>query len=754
MRIAEAFVELRVDSKGAQADVKKQAQSLGSTFAQVFGAAAFGAGLKKAIDEGSRLEQSVGAIDAIFGKAGKTIDQWAKDAAKNLGLAESEAREALALIGAQLKNFGFDVEEARDKGQVLVELGADLAATFGGTTVEAIEALTSALRGEMDPIERYGVSLNDARLKAKALELGLYSGKGALDANAKATAALELITEQTATSQGQFARELDTVAGRQKVATAEAMNSAASLGQNLAPIYERIVEVVGFLAKAFGDLPAPLQYATVGLAGFAALSGPIESAVGAIGKATDGIKGMGAASKWALGSTVAILGVALVAWTLFRKEEDEAAKAARELNKSLMDATRSLDLQEIALLSAADAAEKYGDALYSEADKAARQKVIDNKLLQDSLLQLGISIDDFVAASRDEQAALEMSSKVMAAVKARKDELTAAFRRGEIATEAELKQLRDHNVDPMLRNYDALLDALGLYASAANKSADELMRLTRLGDENAAAALFMSAAWEDLDWWQKAVVRTTLTTAEATEESADALYEQADAATASERAIADLESAFSGLLGTLDDRDALRNMQQSFDDLQQKALDAWYAAASGSADAEQAQRDYQQAVDDAKRDVIEFAEEIGDIPPEAVSEIIALIDEGKLAEAETKLAALERERRIMFSAVIDPATDQITIGKLGQVRLMAMGGLVRSATPAIVGEAGTEAVLPLTRPDRMAQILADPEVGGPVAAAMGGGGGATHHHTWHVYGAERSFVADIARQMRIIEAGG
>lgn len=723
MKIAEAFVELRVDSRGAQADVKKQAQSLGSTFAQVFGAAAFGAGLKRAIDEGSRLEQSVGAIEAVFGSAGKAIDQWAKDAARNMGLAESEAREALTLIGAQLKNFGFDVEEARDKGQVLVELGADLAATFGGTTVEAIEALTAALRGEMDPIERYGVSLNDARLKAKALELGLYSGKGALDANAKATAALELITEQTAAAQGQFARELDTVAGKQAVAAAEAKNAAADLGQNLAPVYERIVEVVGFLAKAFGELPAPLQLATVGLLGFAALSGPIGGAVEAIKSATGAIQAMGTTSKVALGATVAILGVALAAWALFRDRQDEAAVAAEELTRNLLGATKSLDLQEIALLSAADAAAKYGDALYAEADNAVRQKVLDSKLLQDALLQLGISIDDFVAASRDEQAALEMSGKVMAAIQARKDELTRAYARGEIATEAELKQLRDYDADPKLRAYNALIESLDLYASAASKSADELYRLTQLGDKNAAAALFMSSAWEDLDWTQKAIVRVTLATADATEESADSLYEQADAATASERAIADLESAFAGLLGVLDDRDAVRNMQQAFDDLQQKATDAFYAAASGSEDAEQAQRDYQQQLDDTKRRVIEFATEIGNIPPEAVSEVIALIDQGKLAEAEAKLAALERTRRVMFSAVVNPATNQITIGKNGQVTLFADGGVVRTATPAIVGEAGAEAVLPLTRPDRMAQILSDPEVGGPVAAAMGGGGG-------------------------------
>ncbi len=142
MNIATAYVEIRADTSKAEKDVRKQAQSLGGTFAGIFAAAAFGAGLDRAIQSGSRLEQSVGAIEAVFGSSGKVVDKWAKDAAKNMGLSEAAARESLSLIGAQLKNFGFDLDEARERGQELVGLGADMAATFGGTTADAVDALS------------------------------------------------------------------------------------------------------------------------------------------------------------------------------------------------------------------------------------------------------------------------------------------------------------------------------------------------------------------------------------------------------------------------------------------------------------------------------------------------------------------------------------------------------------------------------------------------------------------------------------
>jgi hypothetical protein len=105
----------------------------------------------------------------------------------------------------------------------------------------------------MDPIERYGVSLNDARLKAEALSLGLYSGTGDLTANAKASAALAAITKQTSAAHGQFARELDTVAGKQAVASAQAENAAASLGDVLAPAAKVLTDVLAKLAVEVKD---------------------------------------------------------------------------------------------------------------------------------------------------------------------------------------------------------------------------------------------------------------------------------------------------------------------------------------------------------------------------------------------------------------------------------------------------------------------------------------------------------------------
>jgi hypothetical protein len=217
---------------------------------------------KTAVTAAARLEQSMGATEAVFRGNTAEMNRWAEGAAESMGLSEAAARESLSLIGAQLKNFGFSLDEAQSQGQGLVQLGADLAATYGGTTVDAVSAVTAALRGERDPIERFGVSINEATVKAKALAMGLYNGTGTITQNAKATATLALIYDQASDAAGQFARESDTVAGANQIAAAKAENAAASIGEALAPAYAQAVKLATKVSEAVVFLAGSEQAAS------------------------------------------------------------------------------------------------------------------------------------------------------------------------------------------------------------------------------------------------------------------------------------------------------------------------------------------------------------------------------------------------------------------------------------------------------------------------------------------------------------
>ena len=271
------------------------------------------AGLYKAGEAAADLEQAVGGTEAVFKGTSGVIDEFAKDAATNFGLSERAAREATTSIGGQLKGLGFSVDEAADKAIELTGVAADLAATYGGTTAEAVAALGAAFRGEADPAERFNLFLNQNRVNAEAVALGLAETTSQVDANAKAQATLSLITRQSADAQGQFAREAGAAAGSMAIAAAEFENAKASLGQSIAPIMADVAQKVSGLASGFqkaneasgGLLSSLAAYGTIALTA----GGGIAYVVGKAIELKSSLKDAGNAGKL-LGSA-AVLGGAI-----------------------------------------------------------------------------------------------------------------------------------------------------------------------------------------------------------------------------------------------------------------------------------------------------------------------------------------------------------------------------------------------------------------------------------------------------------
>ena len=207
---------------------------------------------KQAVDSASRAEQAFGALDSVFGKNADVVKAWANDAATSVGLSKSEYAEFASVIGAQLGNLGVPMDKVAGNTNDLITLGADLAATFGGSTADAVDALSAALRGESDPAERLGLNLSQTAVNARLAEKGMDKLTGSALTSAKAQTVMELATEQAGGAVGQFGRESDTVAGQTQIAAARFEDMKAALGEALLP-------AVTMVASALGDLAGWVQ---------------------------------------------------------------------------------------------------------------------------------------------------------------------------------------------------------------------------------------------------------------------------------------------------------------------------------------------------------------------------------------------------------------------------------------------------------------------------------------------------------------
>lgn len=200
------------------------------------GVAEVGRGMADIVNKAGQLEQSVGAIDSVFKESAGQMHAWSDQAATSVGLSKNEFNELGTLIGAQLKNGGTAMAELAPQTNKLIGLGADLSSMFGGTTREAVEALSSALKGERDPIERYGVSLKQSEIDAKAAALGFEKVGGSFSNEAQQAATLALIMEQTKDAHGNFAKESDTYAHKVQVLSQQWENFTTGLGQAFLPV--------------------------------------------------------------------------------------------------------------------------------------------------------------------------------------------------------------------------------------------------------------------------------------------------------------------------------------------------------------------------------------------------------------------------------------------------------------------------------------------------------------------------------------
>lgn len=225
------------------------------------GAAAFAAS-QKAAD----LAETQSKVGVIFGDSAGKLDAWAKAAPTALGQTQQAALDAASQFATMGQAAGLSGDDLVSFSTQLTTLGSDLASFNNTSPEEAVAALGAALRGESEPLRKYGVMLNDATLKAEATKLGIYDGNGALTDQQKILAAQSAIMAKTKNAQGDFARTADGAANKQRILTATMEQTTTELGNVFLPILQTVTNALAAFAGWVRD-NQPLVLALAGVIG-------------------------------------------------------------------------------------------------------------------------------------------------------------------------------------------------------------------------------------------------------------------------------------------------------------------------------------------------------------------------------------------------------------------------------------------------------------------------------------------------------
>lgn len=270
--VGDLVVKLKADASGVDQGID-QAKSKFDGFKSVVQGVAMGAGMAVAnfavqagqsllqfgadsISGASDLNETLSKTSVLFGDSASAVTAFADTASTQFGQSKQQALDAAATFATFGSAAGLAGDDLVGFSTGFVGLASDLASFNNTSPEQAIQAIGAALRGESEPLRAYGVLLDDASMRQKALELGIVATtKDALTPQQKVLAAQALIYEQTSAAQGDFARTSDGLANQQRILDAQMANLQATMGEALLPVVLAFTSAANDLA---GQVLPPL----------------------------------------------------------------------------------------------------------------------------------------------------------------------------------------------------------------------------------------------------------------------------------------------------------------------------------------------------------------------------------------------------------------------------------------------------------------------------------------------------------------
>lgn len=253
-------IQIGADTSRLNKDLQKGeglVKSFGHAASRAFDGAVLAAGAfvtKIAIDgvkAASDLNETISKTEVLFGKSAKTVEGWAEANANAMGQTRQQALDAASTFAIFGKQAGYTNDKLVNFSTKFTTLASDMASFSNTSPDEAIQALGAALRGESEPIRKYGVLLSDAAIQAKAYSDAEIAGnkryfsmqgkKEVLNDQGKLLARYKLILEQTTAAQGDFARTSDGLANGQRILNAQWQDAKLKIGEALLPSIKELV---------------------------------------------------------------------------------------------------------------------------------------------------------------------------------------------------------------------------------------------------------------------------------------------------------------------------------------------------------------------------------------------------------------------------------------------------------------------------------------------------------------------------------
>lgn len=217
------------------------------------GGAAAAVGLYKGVQAAASLNESLSKASAVFGPEAKAITDAADEMAKKFGTSKQTFVDMATEAGILAQGIGgLNNKDAAQFGAKITKMADDLVsfADVAGGVPEAMQRISSGLRGESEPMSRYGVIMQEDQVKAEALRMGIAKLGKELTQQQKFAARASLLETGLAKARGDHERTAGSAKNRQREVGGRGANVLTDVGQAVLPAWTEVINVVNRAAVA------------------------------------------------------------------------------------------------------------------------------------------------------------------------------------------------------------------------------------------------------------------------------------------------------------------------------------------------------------------------------------------------------------------------------------------------------------------------------------------------------------------------
>jgi len=333
---------------------------------------------------------------------------WSEELSKSLGLNAYNVRKTVGTYNVMLASMGMSEQAAYDMATSLTKLSYDMASFYNLSNEDAMAKLQSGISGEVEPLKRLGIVVNETAVKTYALNNGLIKQGQEMTDTQKVIARYMTIMEMTKKAQGDLARTLDSPSNQLRMLKERMSMLGIEIGQKLIPIMQRLMSFANGLLNAWNNLNPATQDTILAVIGVTAAIGPLILVVGALTTALAFLAAnpvvavIGGIAALATGITVATDGFGIFEQSQ-RKTQDRMIQTTAEMirqKKAAGDLGNAM--LQVSYIEAKQAQERYRNDYYKQMQTywtLLSQKAELVKRKQSGIFRPGTSLDPEIEAA-------------------------------------------------------------------------------------------------------------------------------------------------------------------------------------------------------------------------------------------------------------------------------------------------------------------------------------------------------------------